>query len=125
MDENELSNIIIGAAITVHREMGPGLMESVYEHCMEHELQGSGIQVERQVALPVYYKGTKLDLGFRIDLWVERKVILELKATDALHTIHTAKLLNYLKLTDNRLGLLINFNMKLLRSGIKRVANGL
>lgn len=125
MDENELSRTIIGAAIEVHRTMGPGLMESVYEHCMAHELAERGLRVERQVELPVRYKNQTLDLGFRLDIWVERKVILELKATVEVHPVHKAQLLNYLKLTNNKLGLLLNFNVVLMRSGIERVVNGL
>lgn len=125
MNENEISHIVIGAAIEVHREMGPGLLESVYEHCLEVELRRRGLDVERQVEVPVHYKEQKLEIGFRMDLWVERKVILELKSVEVVHPLHKARLLNYLKLMDNKLGLMLNFNVLLMRSGNERVVNGL
>lgn len=122
---DELSGLIIGAAIEVHRELGPGLLESIYEHCLELELKALGLEVKRQELAQVVYKGVALDLGFRIDLMVEDKVIVELKATDAMHDVHYAQLLSYLKLLDCKLGLLINFNQETLVKGVKRMANGL
>lgn len=125
MTENELSKVIVDAALTVHRELGPGLLESVYEHCLAFELRERGLTVVQQQALPAHYKGTALDLGFRVDLWVERKVVVEIKTVDALNDVHLAQVLTYLKLNDNKLGLLINFNVALLKHGIRRVVNGL
>lgn len=121
----ELSGIIIGAPIEVHRELGPGLLESVYEHCLARELREAGIPFLQQHAVPVRYKGEKLDLGFRLDLWVDQRIIVEIKAIDVLQEIHRAQLLSYLKLTGCKLGLLINFNEPLLTDGVRRVANGL
>jgi GxxExxY protein len=124
MKENEISNIIIGSAIEVHRELGPGLLESSYEACLIHELKNEGLKVVHQEALPVVYKGIKLNAGYRIDLLVEDNVIVEIKSVEALADIHTAQLLTYLKLKELKLGLLINFNTVLLKKGIKRVLNG-
>lgn len=121
---NALSNEIIGAAIEVHRELGPGLLESVYEACLTAELQDRGLHVENQILLPVYYKGHKLDKEFRIDLLVEDKIIVELKAVEELKDIHEVQLVTYLKLAEKKLGLLINFNVPLLVQGIKRKING-
>ena len=123
--EDVLSNEIIGAAIEVHRCLGPGLLESAYEECLGHELAGRGVQFERQKSLPIPYKGEILDCGYRLDLVVEGLVVLELKAVDRLEPIHTAQMLTYLKLSQLRLGLLINFNVPTLRSGVKRVVNNL
>jgi GxxExxY protein len=120
---DQLSEAIIGAAIEVHRELGPGLLESIYEHCLAQELSALGIPVLRQHKVPVKYKGVQLDLGFRIDLWVDDRIIVEIKAVEARHPVHTAQLLSYLKLTDCRLGLLINFNAETLVKGVKRVVN--
>lgn len=124
MSENEISKIIVNSAFDVHKELGPGLLESVYENCLLYELEELGLKVKQQPALPVYYKGIRMDIGFRLDLWVEEKVIIEVKAVKELEDIHLAQILNYLKLTDNKLGLLINFNVPLLKQGIKRVING-
>jgi len=124
MDHNELSSRIISAAIEVHRELGPGLLESIYEQCLVQELQDDGLHVERQVLVPVHYKGRPLGTSMRLDLMVERRIIVDVKATDALHDAHMAQLLTYLKLTDRRLGLLFNFNEALLKQGIRRVVNG-
>jgi GxxExxY protein len=118
---NALSERIIGAGIAVHRELGPGLLESAYEACLEYELIESGLFVERQVALPVYYRSTKVEAGFRIDLFVEKTVIVELKAVERFERIHEAQLQTYLKLTRLNLGLLMNFNTLRLIDGIKRV----
>lgn len=125
MDENELATLIIGCAIEVHREMGPGLLESIYEECLLKELVDAGLSVERQVRVPVVYKGMELRDPLRLDVWVERKVIVEIKSVDAFTDVHMAQVLTYLKLTDNKLGLLINFNVRLLKNGVKRVALGL
>ena len=111
---------IIGAAIEVHRNLGPGLLESAYEECLCHELHLRGMDCKRQVPLPVLYKGLKLDCGYKIDLIVQDEVLLELKAVERLLPIHEAQLLTYLKLTGKRVGLLINFNVPLLTQGIIR-----
>ena len=117
--------MIIGGAIEVHRGLGPGLLESAYEECLCYELSKRGIAFERQVSVPVRYKEVKLDAGFRIDVWVERKVVVEVKAVEKLLPIHEAQVLTYLKLSDCRLGLLLNFNVEVLRDGIKRLVLGL
>lgn len=122
MKENQVSDKIIGAAIEVHRQLGPGLLESTYETCLAHEFMLRGIPFERQKAINVHYKGVELDCGFRVDLFVDNLVILELKAVDSLAPIHEAQILTYLKLTGCKLGLLLNFNTRLLRNGIKRIA---
>ena len=123
--EDLLSNEIIGASIEVHRHLGPGLLESAYEECLCQELTQRGVRFERQKSLPVTYKNTNLDCGYRLDLVVEGVVILELKAADRLEPIYTAQLLTYLKLSGLKLGILINFNVPFLRTGIKRVVNNL
>jgi len=125
MDENELSNKIIGAAIEVHKHLGPGLLESAYEECLCHELHLMGLSFERQKSLPVEYKGIKLDCGYRLDIVVEGKVVIEIKAIERLMPIHEAQVLTYLKLSGLKLGMLINFNQALIRDGIKRVVLGL
>lgn len=125
MRENDISKEIIGAAIKVHKELGPGLLESAYQACLYYELVQSGFKVEREKALPIVYEEVELDCGYRIDLMVEGKVIIELKAVKELTDIHMAQILTYLKLSDLRLGLLINFNSVLLKNGIKRVVNDL
>ena len=125
MDLSELSGTVIGAAIEVHRVLGPGLLESAYELALERELGLRKVSVRRQVAVPLEYKGVALGDGFRIDLLVDDALVIEVKAVDRLQPIHEAQLLTYLKLTDKRLGLLINFNERTLKEGVKRVANGL
>lgn len=125
MDANRVSNLVIGACIEVHRALGPGLLESAYEQCVSHELGLRGISFARQRAVPVEYKGIRLDAAYRLDLVVEHGVIVELKAIDALLPVHQAQLLTYLKLTGLSLGLLLNFNVPILRDGIKRVVNRL
>ena len=122
-EANRLSNAIIGAAIDVHRELGPGLLESAYEVCLKYELVQKGLHVENQVPQPVIYKGIHLDCGYRLDLFVENLVIIELKTVESLQPIHTAQLLTYLKLKRRWLGLLINFNVPILKQGIKRLVN--
>ena len=123
--ENILSKEIIGSAIEVHRLLGPGLLETAYEECLCHELSMHGINFERQKPLPVEYKQVKLDCGYRLDLVVENLVILELKSVQAIEPIHEAQLLTYLKLSELKLGLLINFNVTVLKNSIKRIVNGL
>jgi GxxExxY protein len=120
---NELTERVIGACIEIHRSLGPGLLESAYEECLCHELSVAGIGFERQKPLPVRYKNVKLDCGYRLDLVVEQKVIVELKTVESLLPIHEAQLLTYLKLSGLSLGLLINFNVPVLKSGIKRIVN--
>lgn len=121
---NMLSRAIIGAAIEVHKELDPGLLECVYEACLITELENRGYHVESQIALPLYYKGKKLDKEFRIDLLVEDIVIVELKAVEELKDIHEVQLVTYLKLANKKLGLLINFNVPVLKDGIRRKING-
>jgi GxxExxY protein len=118
-----VSGIIIGAAIDVHRALGPGLLESAYEACLAYELVERGMQVERQKELPVTYKEVNLDVGYRLDLVVNGVVVVELKAVNRLAPIHQAQLLSYLKLSGLKLGLLINFNETVLKNGIRRLAN--
>lgn len=121
---DNLTGEIIGAAIEVHRALGPGLLESAYEECLAVELGDRGLAVNRQAILPVWYKGRKLDAGYRIDLLVNDEVIVELKAVQKLEPIHEAQLLTYLKLAGKRFGLLVNFNVPVLKDGIKRMVNG-
>lgn len=120
---DEVTRSIIGAAIEVHRHLGPGLLESAYEQCLCYELSQVGLSFRRQVAIPVQYKGLKIDCEFRLDLIVEDSVIVEIKTVDQLAPIHSAQFLTYLKATNKRLGLLINFNVPVLKNGIKRLAN--
>jgi GxxExxY protein len=121
---NELSGKVIGACIEIHRELGPGLLESAYEECLAYELSKAGLRFERQRALPVRYKEVQLDCGYRLNFVVEGVLILELKAVMELHPIHEAQLLTYLKLDKKPLGRLINFNVPALKQGVKRVACG-
>lgn len=118
--DSKLTHRIIGAAIGVHRALGPGLLESAYEACLAFELAERGLRAVRQKELPVVYKGVTLDVGYRIDLMVEDAVVVELRVVDKLNSVHEAQLLSYLKLSDCRVGLLINFNVKLLKNGIRR-----
>ena len=122
---NRITEAIIGAAIEVHRALGPGLLESAYEACLAFELVERGLKVEQQKPLPVIYREVKLGCGYRLDLLVEQAVIVEVKAIDHLAPIHQAQLLSYLKLSGCRVGLLINFNVRLLRDGISRLVNNL
>jgi GxxExxY protein len=121
---NRITEAIIGSAIRVHKALGPGLLESAYETCTAYELVDKGLRIEQQKPLPLVYKQVRLDCGYRVDLFVEEKVIVEIKAVDQLLPIHKAQLLSYLKLTGCKMGLLINFNVKLLTDGIVRVING-
>ncbi len=117
-----VAKVVVDAAFRVHSELGPGLLESVYEVCLAHELGKRGLQVERQVLLPVVYDGVKIEAGLRIDLLVDGKLIVELKAVENLLPVHKAQVLTYLKLSRRRLALLINFNVPLIKDGIKRIA---
>ncbi|NUM79115.1 GxxExxY protein [candidate division KSB1 bacterium] len=125
MNVNELTGVIIGAAIEVHRILGPGLLESAYEECLNHEFRQHLVRFARQHPLPVVYKGTKLDCGYRLDFLVEEAVVVEIKAVEAILPIHEAQLLSYLKLGGWHVGLLINFNVPVLKQGIKRIVLGL
>ncbi|MEY4029710.1 MAG: hypothetical protein RL284_499 [Bacteroidota bacterium] len=125
MTENEISTSIIDCAMRVHTELGPGLLENAYEACLYHELIQAGLLVRKQSPTPVVYHDVKLEARYRIDLFVENKVAVEIKAVEAFHDLHFAQLLTYLKLSKCKLGLLINFNVKSLKLGIRRVANGL
>jgi GxxExxY protein len=116
-----VAKTIVDAALKVHRALGPGLLESVYELCLAHELRRRGVQVESQVKLPISYEGLKIDAGLRLDLIVAQQVIVEVKAVEKLHPVYDAQLLSYLRLTGLKLGLLINFNVPLIRDGIKRI----
>ncbi len=122
-DLNEISGKVIGAAIEVHRHLGPGLLESAYEACLSHELRLRGLVVEKQVPIPVFYKGVKIDCAYRLDFLIAKKVIVELKAVEKILPIHEAQTLTYLKLCKLRLGLIINFNVPILKNGIKRLLN--
>ncbi|MEI7676067.1 MAG: GxxExxY protein [Bacteroidales bacterium] len=125
MTENEISDKIIGCAIEVHKTLGPGLLESAYSECLYFELKKLGLKVEKEKPLPLVYKDVKLEVGYRLDLIVEEKVIVELKAVEAITDVHLAQVLTYLKLSGCKLGLLMNFNVIRLVEGLKRVANRL
>lgn len=125
MNENVMSKIIVDCCFKIHKELGPGLLESVYEEVLAYELFNCGLKIERQKGIPVVYNNLKMELGFRADLIVENKVIIELKSIEAIAPVHIKQLLTYLKLTGLKLGLLINFNEALLKDGIKRVVNNL
>jgi GxxExxY protein len=124
MNENELSKIIIDAGLKVHRQLGMGLYETVYEQCLDFELKNRGLIVERQRFLSINYEGMKVENAFKIDLLIENKVVVEIKAQEILTDFNAAQLLNYLKLGNYKLGLLLNFNSKLFKTGIKRIVNG-
>lgn len=121
MTINDLTGKVIGAAIEVHKILGPGLLESTYEECLAYELKERNILFQRQKELPVIYKNEQLDCGYRLDFIIENKLILELKSCDSIKPIHEAQLLTYLKLSNNQIGLLINFNVSVLKDGIKRM----
>ncbi len=123
MTENEISKIVFECALKVHKNLGPGLLESAYEECLFYELKKSNLFVEKQKALPLIYEEVKLDVGYRIDLIVENKFIIEVKSVETLNEVHLAQVLTYLRLSDCKLGLLINFNVKLLKEGVRRVIN--
>jgi GxxExxY protein len=125
MTENELSKLVFDSALKVHQALGPGLLESAYEECLFYELKKLGLNVQKQKALPLIYEDVKLEIGYRIDIFIENKLILEIKSVEALNDVHFAQLLTYLKLTNCKLGMLINFNVALIKNGIKRVVNNL
>lgn len=125
MEENELTGRIIGLAIDVHSKLGPGLLESAYQECLFYELIESGLSVEKEKPMPLVYKDVKLECGYRIDLLVQNKIVIEVKSVEALNDVHLAQTLTYMKLGGYKLGLLINFNVALLKDGIKRVVNKL
>jgi len=125
MDENELSYKIIGAAVELHKALGPGMLESAYEAALAYDLRELGLDVKTQVPMPLIYKEVKLDVGYRIDLLVDNRVIIEVKSVENLAPVHFAQTLTYLKLSDKKLALLINFNTKLLKDGIHRIVNRL
>jgi GxxExxY protein len=120
MDLNELTGIIIGCAIEVHKNLGPGLLKSAYEECLSFELKQKGLMIEKQYPVPIVYKEIKLDYGYRIDVLVENTVVLELKVVDAINPVHEAQILTYMKLAGKPIGLLINFNISILKEGIRR-----
>ena len=124
MNENEIANKIIGLAIDVHVALGPGLLESAYKECLFYKIQKTGLLVEKEKPIPLVFEGVKLDCGYRIDLLVENKLVIEVKSVESLNDIHLAQTLTYLKLGNYKLGLLVNFNVILLKNGIKRVING-
>lgn len=125
MNENEIASKVVDAAFEIHRALGPGLLETVYEAILAKKLQDAGLAVQRQVSIPIDFEGMTFDEGFRADLVVEGKVIIELKSVERLQPVHGKQLLTYLRLTDRRLGLLVNFGENLLKNGIKRVANNM
>ena len=125
MTENEISKIVFDCALKVHKALGPGLLESAYEECLFFELKKYGLKVEKQKALPLVYEEVKLEIGYRLDIIVDDKVIIEIKSVEALNDVHLAQVLTYLKLSDCKLGMLINFNVALIKSGIKRIVNNL
>ena len=125
MTENEISKIVFDAALKVHQNLGPGLLESAYQECLHYELKKSGLQIEKEKPLPLIYEGVKLEVGYRVDILIENKLVIEVKSVEALNDIHLAQVLTYLKLSNCRLGMLINFNVTLIKNGIKRVVNNL
>ena len=124
MDENEIGERVLGCALTVHRALGPGLLESAYEACLAHELHKAGLVFERQLTLPLIYDGMRIEAGYRLDLLVANSVVIEVKSVETLLGVHRAQLLSYLRLGGYRLGYLLNFNVRLLKDGISRVVNG-
>ena len=124
VSENEISRIVFDAGLKVHKTLGPGLLESAYEECIYYELLKGGLKIEKQKALPLVYEEVKLEIGYRADLLIENKFIVEIKSVEALYDIHLAQVLTYLKLANCKLGLLINFNVLLFKDGVKRVING-
>ena len=123
--ENEIAEIVFKACMRIHKKLGPGLLESAYEACLNYELEQYDILVERQKKLPLIYDDLELEVGYRIDFLIDNKVVIELKAVESLNNLHTAQVITYLKLTDCKLGLLINFNTPLIKNGFKRVINGI
>lgn len=124
MNENEIGKIVVDCAVRLHKELGPGLLETVYEVLLSHELESRGLKVNRQVSIPISYKGIRFDEGFRADIVVEDKVILELKSVESTSKVHKRQVLTYLKLTNMKLGYLLNFGEALMKDGIARLLNG-
>ena len=124
MTENEISKVVFDCSLKVHKALGPGLLESAYEECLFYELKKTGLRIEKQKPLPLIYEDVKLEAGYRVDIIIEDEFIIEIKAVEALNDVHLAQLLTYLKLADCKLGMLINFNVTLIKNGIKRVING-
>jgi len=124
MTENEISKIVFDCALKVHKALGPGLLESAYGECLFYELNKTGLKIEKQKALPLIYEDVVLDVGYRIDIMIEYKFIIEIKSVSVLNDVHMAQILTYLKISNCKLGYLINFNVTLLKNGIKRVING-
>jgi GxxExxY protein len=124
MSENELARVVFNCGLKVHRELGPGLLESVYEECLYHELKQLNLNVKRQKEIPIYYKNVKLESGFRADIVINDKLLLELKSVESVSSVHLAQIITYLKMSKIKLGLLINFNEMLFKNGIQRVING-
>lgn len=125
MSENEISKVVFECGLKVHRYLGPGLLENAYKECLYHEIGKSGLRIEKEKTLPVYYDSIRIELGYRLDLIVEDKLIVELKAVEELNDIHFAQLLTYLKLTNCKLGMLMNFNTDLFKNGVRRVVNNM
>jgi len=125
MTENEISKNVLNAAFKVHTNLGPGLLESAYLECLFYELNKMGFYVQKELPLPLVYEEVKLEAGYRVDLMVENKFVVEIKSVEALHDVHLAQILTYLRLSNTKLGFLINFNVARLKNGIKRVVNGL
>ena len=125
MNENEIGHIVVDAAVTIHKDLGPGLLESVYEAVLAHALSNRGLVVQRQVLISVEYSGQRFDEGFRADIIIEGKVILELKSVETMKSVHKTQLLTYLRLSGMRLGFLLNFGVPLMKDGIVRIVNGL
>lgn len=125
MTENDIASVVVDAALKIHNTLGPGLLESVYQATLSFELQKRGLRAVEQLALPVYYEGVKLDLGYRVDLLVGDKVVIEIKSVEAVAPVHRKQVHTYLRLMNKRLGLLINFNVELMKNGIQRVVNRL
>lgn len=123
--ENQLSKIVLNSAIKVHRNLGPGLLESAYQKCLSYELKKRNLDIETEKALPLTYEDVHLEAGYRIDIFVNRKLIIEIKSVEALNDVHLAQILTYLKLSDTKLGLLINFNVALVKDGVRRMVNNL
>ena len=124
MHENDISQIIFEAGLRIHRSLGPGLLESAYEECLYYELSKAGLFTEKQKPMPLIYEEVRLDIGYRLDLLIERKVVVEVKSVEALNDVHLAQVLTYLKLSGCKLGLLINFNSNLFKTGYRRILNG-
>lgn len=125
LSENSIAKIVLDKAIKVHKTTGPGLLESAYEECLFYELNRAGLFVEKQKLLPLIYEGIKLDAGYRIDIMINNKVIIELKSVETIAPVHVAQVITYLKLSNCKLGILVNFNVALLKDGFKRIVNGL